>query len=105
MDDLLRIGEVHELVFIEAVVLLCRDIVLVSLPQRHHRVERLGLDDGLIFRLGIFIRMFFLDTFLLLDLHADRIADVIGILADQALDLILRQELIVVFFLCVVLEI
>ena len=84
-----RLLIVKEFFVIEVVVLLLRDILLGLLPDRDHGVERLLLADGLILRLLALLR--FVHELLAGDLHADRIADVVGILADKAAQAVFGQ--------------
>ena len=84
VDDRNRIFKIIELLFVEAVVFLVRDLRLFLLPDRHHRVQRPVLLHGLIFRMLAVRRA-------LLDLrgvhhHLDRIPDIVGVFAHERLD-------------------
>ena len=78
VDHLERVLPVVELLLVEVVVLLGRDLVFVLLPQRHHAVERLDLKIVLVLVLRALLRP------RLFDLHADRVADVVGVLLHKA---------------------
>ena len=94
--------EVHELLLVEFVVLLLAHVLFGPLPQGHHGVEGLVLDDG--FPLGLLAVLGPLLPLLRLHLHADRIADIVGILLDQGLDLMGIIEAAVALVLGVVLD-
>ena len=86
VDDGQGILPVHELLFVEAVILLGLDLSLGTLPKRHHGVDGLpllhGLPLGLIVLAGIG-RLLLLAV--VLYLHHDGVADVIGVLFDEFL--------------------
>ena len=89
---------VVELLPVEGVVLLLGHILLGTLPQGDHGVQ--GVQNGviLVLVLGALLDPGFAD------LHADGVADVVGILADQGAELVLLQELGVVLLLGVGLQ-
>ena len=83
-----RVLEVVRDVLVETLVLVFRDVVLGAGPQRVGLVDRLVL-------VGQHLRLLLLVPFLLL--HHDRLHDVIGVLADQALQLPRRQQVFLAF--------
>ena len=91
-----------ELVPVELVIFLLRDLALGPLPDGHHGVQGLHLGVGLILRLV-------LRGVLLLpglgDLHTDGEADIVGILPHQLLELPVFQELAVLLILRVGLDV
>ena len=95
---------VEELVPVEGLVLFFRDVLLVPLPDGHHGVQGLHLGVGLVLGRFIFLTLGVLVLRLLHgtglgDLHPDGVADIVGILADQATDLVFFQILGVFFVL------
>ena len=98
MDNLQRVLPIVELLLIEAVVFFCRDLVFILLPQRHHTVEGLHLKVVLIFVLRTLLRTG------LFDLHADGVADIIGILLHERTNAVCIEELAVLFFLGVLFD-
>ena len=90
MDDGDGVFVVIELFLIEVVVLLFRDVLLVLLPDGHHGVERLNFPVALVFRL-VGILCLFLHT-ALFHFHLDRVADVVGVLLHQLLQLPRLEE-------------
>ena len=95
---------VEELVPVEGLVLFFRDVLLVPLPDGHHRVQGLHLGVGLVLGRFIFLTLGVLVLRLLHgtglgDLHPDGVADIVGILADQAADLVFFQILGILFVL------
>ena len=95
---------VEELVPVEGLVLFFRDVLLVPLPDGHHGVQGLHLGVGLVLGRFIFLTLGVLVLRLLHgtglgDLHPDGVADIVGILADQAADLVFFQILGVFFVL------
>ena len=77
---------VHELLFVEVVVLLGLDLSLGTLPQGHHGVDGLPLLHGL--PLGLIVLAGVGGLLLLavvLHLHDDGVADIIGVLFDEFL--------------------
>ena len=100
---------VKELVPVEGLVLFFRDVLLVPLPDRHHGVQGLHLGVGLVLGRFIFLTLGVLVLRLLHgtglgDLHPDGVADIVGILADQAADFVLFQILGILFVLGVGLQ-
>ena len=89
---------VVELLPVEGIVLLLGHVLLGTLPQGHHGVEGVELGVILVLILGAL-----LDSGLG-DLHADGVADVVGILADKGAELVLLQELGVVLLLGICLD-
>ena len=94
-----RLVVVVELVFIELVVILVLQLGLGLLPDRRHAVE--GFGDDLLFVL-VLAALFEL---LMLNVHFDRVADIVGVLADKLSDLVRLKELVVVLLLGVVLDV
>ena len=90
MNDRQRVFKVVELLFVEAIVFLVRDVLFRLLPDGDHRVERPILDDRLIFRLVRVLRA--LLEPLALDIHLDGIADVVGVFPDKSLNGIALKE-------------
>ena len=95
---------VEELVPVEGLVLFLRNVLLVPLPDGHHGVQGLHLGVGLVLGRFIFLTLGVLVLRLLHgtglgDLHLDGVADIVGILADQAADLVFFQILRVFFVL------
>ena len=93
---------VEELVPVEGLVLFFRDVLLVPLPDGHHGVQGLHLGVGLVLGRFIFLTLGVLVLRLLHgtglgDFHLDGVADVIGILPDQAADFVFFQILGVFF--------
>ena len=100
VDDMSRRHVVEELLGVELIVLLVLDVLLGLLPERNHGVERLILVDRLVFRLIVLrcvLRLRLHDR--MRKRHADRIADVVGVLLDQTAQLVALQELVVVLLL------
>ena len=100
---------VKELVPVEGLVLFFRDVLLVPLPDRHHGVQGLHLGVGLVLGRFIFLALGVLVLRLLHgaglgDLHLNGVADIVGILADQAADFVLFQILGILFVLGVGLQ-
>ena len=92
MDDPQGLVEVVELIPVEGVVFLFGHVLLVLLPQGYHGVQGLHLGIGFVLRLvlrGILLLPG------LLHLHADGVADVVGILGDEVTDFVLFQILAV----------
>ena len=95
---------VEELVPVEGLILFFRDVLLVPLPDGHHGVQGLHFGVGLVLGRFIFLALGVLVLRLLHgagfgDLHPDGVADIVGILADQAADFVLFQILGVFFVL------
>ena len=101
MDHPQRLIVVVELIPVEGVILLLGDILLVLLPDGHHGVQCHHFGIGFI--LGLILGGILLLPGLL-HLHADGVADVVGILGDQIPDLILLQILAVAILLGVGLQ-
>ena len=101
MDHPQRLIVVVELIPVEGVILLLGDILLVLLPDGHHGVQCHHFGIGFI--LGLVLGGILLLPGLL-HLHADGVADVVGILGDQIPDLILLQILAVAILLGVGLQ-
>ena len=90
MDRRDWVFKIEELLLVEVVVLLRRNVLLCPLPERHHRVERLVFGVRLI--LGL-VRVFgFLLHPRLFHLELDRVADVVGVFLHQLLKLPRLQE-------------
>ena len=95
---------VEELVPVEGLVLFLGNVLLVPLPDGHHGVQGLHLGVGLVLgrlillALGVLVLRLLHGTGLG-DLHLDRVADIVGILADQAADFVFFQILGVFFVL------
>ena len=92
---------VEELLPVEGIILLLGHVLLCPLPQGDHGVQGLHLGIGLILRLVL------RGTLLhpgLGDLHADGIADIVGILADQATQTVLFQKFRVIVLLGVLFQ-
>ena len=95
---------VEELVPVEGLILFLGNVLLVPLPDGHHGVQGLHLGVGLVLGRFIFLALGVLVLRLLHgtglgDFHLDGVADVIGILPDQAADLVFFQILGVFFVL------
>ena len=88
-----------ELILIELVVVLVLQLALGLLPDRRHAVE--GLGDDLLF---VLVLAAFLEL-LMLNIHLDGVADIVGILAHKLLYLVRSEELVVILLLGVVLDI
>ena len=101
VDGTQGLGIVKEFLPVEALVLLLGHVLLVPLPQRHHGVQGLHLLIGLVLRLVLGAVLLQAG---LAHLHADGVADIVGILLHQAADLILLQELGVLLLLRVCLQ-
>ena len=88
-DDGERIVVVVEVLLVERDALLVRRLLAAALPDRHHGVD--GLFDEAVFhlhlRLAVFVELAGFDHLVVLDLHDDRPADVVGILAHEHHDL------------------
>ena len=83
---------VVELILIEGVIFFLGHVLLILLPQGDHGVE--GGHLGVAFVFGLILgRILLLPG--LLHLHADGVADVVGILGDQVADFVLFQILVV----------
>ena len=95
---------VEELVPVEGLILLRGDVLLVPLPDGHHGVQGLHLGVGLVLgclillALGVLVLRLLHGTGLG-DFHLDGVADVVGILPDQAADLVLFQIFGILFVL------
>ena len=74
-----------ELVLIKRDALLIRRFLAAALPDGDHAVDGLllGLRDHLHLRLALFVLLAGVDPVALLDVHDDRPADIVGILADE----------------------
>ena len=106
VDDGQGVLPVHELLFVEAVVLLVGDLGLGPLPQGDHGVDGLPLLHRL--PLGLVVVPGVLGLGLLavvLHLHDDGVADVVGVLLDELLELIGLQILVVVLLVGVGLDV
>ena len=86
MDDRERVLPVVKLLFIKGIVLLGFDLSLPPLPKRDHGIEGLPLLDRLPFGLVVLggVLGFVLHP-VVLDLHNDGIADIVGVLFNQLL--------------------
>ena len=97
---------VHELLLVEAVVLLVGDLGLGALPQGNHGVDSLPLLHrlplGLVVVPGV-LRLGLLAV--VLHLHDDGVADVVGVLLDELLELVGLQILVVVLLVGVGLDV
>ena len=84
-DDGQRVVLVVELVLIKRDALLIRRFLAAALPDGDHAVDGLllGLRDHLHLRLALFVLLAGVDPVALLDVHDDRPADIVGILADE----------------------
>ena len=100
-DHAQGVVHVEEVVPVEPVVLLVRDLALCPLPQGDHGVEDHVLGDVLVL-LGLALLLLALGHPLLLH-HADGIADVVAVLLDQRGESVLPKVLAVVLALLVVL--
>ena len=96
MDDTQRLFKIIELLTVEAVILLLGDVLFVLLPDRNHGIERLHLADGLIF--GLVGVLGLLGRTRGLDLHADGIADIVGILTHKAAQTVFGKIFGIFFF-------
>ena len=104
MDGTQGLIVVKELVPVEGLVLFLRNVLLVPLPDRHHGVQSLHLGIGLVLGRFIFLALGILVLRLLHgagfgDLHLNGVADIVGILADQAADFVLFQIFGILFVL------
>ena len=97
-----RLVHSHKLFTIKIIVLLLLNIFLCSLPDWEHTVKSFGFCIILILRFFAVLG-FFLNS-AVSHIHHNRIADIVGILLDKSLDSVLLKELIIVFFLCIVLN-
>ena len=102
VDDGQRVFEVEELLLIEIVVFLVGDVLLVLVPDGNHGVERLDLGVGLVLGLLVLLRALFHAA--LFDLHADGVADVVGVFAHELLQLPGLEEAGIFFVVGVGLE-
>ena len=91
VDDPRRILVIHEFILVKGVVFLRLDLAFVFAPDRHHAVDGFGLGDGFVFAL------FALDRTAGFHIHADGVADVVGIFFDQPLQTVAVQKFVVVF--------
>ena len=97
---------VHELLLIEGVVLLGGHLGLLPLPQGDHGVDGLPLLHRLPLGLVVVPRVGgLLLLAVVLHLHHDGVADVIGVLFDQFLELIGLQILVIILLIGVCLEV
>ena len=77
------------LLFIESDAVFVGDIASAALPDRHHGVDGLVLGDHLIviFRAAVVVLLAGLEALLMLHIHLDGPADIVGILPDESLEL------------------
>ena len=99
MDGAQGLLVVEELLPVEGVVFLLGDILFGPLPDGHHGVQGLGFGVGLIIGLGFAVFIHRIHSPGLGNLHADGVADIVGILADKIAQAVFFQELGVVFLL------
>ena len=97
VDDACRLLIVEELLPVEALIFLLGDVLFVLLPERNHRIKRLILNDRLVFRLLVVVLVLcliglrLLHGALLLDLHLDRVTDIIGVFLHKAAQTVVGQ--------------
>ena len=91
MDHPQGLGVVEKLVPVEAFVFFLGHVLLGPLPDGHHGVQGLHLGVGFILRGLVFLAFGLLHRTGLGDLHADGVADIVGVLAHQGADLVLIQ--------------
>ena len=81
-----------ELILIELVVVLVLQLALGLLPDRRHAVE--GLGDDLLF---VLVLAAFLEL-LMLNIHLDGVADIVGILLYYHTELVVLKILVILLF-------
>ena len=84
-DDGQRVVIVVELFLVKRDALLIGRLLAAALPDGDHAVDGLllGLGDHLHLRLAFFVLLAGVDPVALLDVHDDRPADIVGVLADE----------------------
>ena len=84
-DDGHGILPVAEFLLVELLAVLVRDLILAALPDGHHAVDDLVLDLGhpVLLGLAVLVLLAGVDIILLLHVHVDGPADVVGVLLHQ----------------------
>ena len=95
MEDLHRCFPLMELILEELVVFLVLDLRLVARPERLHGVQRARLDLLDLLRALDLLAILVFRRLLELEVHLDRVAHIVRILLDEALDLVVVREIII----------